>query len=313
MPLVRIVRRTYAAFAEDKAPRLAAVIAFSAIFSIAPLFVLTIAILGGLLGIEDGTNGRRVVEGHLLGLIRRSAGPEEARFVHELVTALFDRPRANVLARISAWIFFVAGSSGLFLALQDALNTVWRIEGTRGGWRAVVRVRLLSFAMVVLVFALTLATLVANAVLAYVARHLPQDIRSFAPPSAIGAASDLITVVALTVAFALVFKVLPDVQVRWRDVWVGAVVTAVLFALGEVLLSVYFATAGVASAYGAAGVVLAALLWSYYSALIFMFGAEFTKVYSGTAGLKLPSLVRDTVERPAGDDPRETPSTADIA
>jgi len=147
-------------------------------------------------------------------------------------------------------------------------------------------------------------TFVANAVIAFVTAHYLSRIPFAANPALISLVDQVVSVAVIAAVFATLFKVLPDVRIAWRDVWFGAVVTAILFVVGQVLISLYIAYGGVASAYGAAGSILVALIWIYYSALILLFGAEFTKVHAKSAELVVASTVRQTIDQSAGTDPR---------
>jgi membrane protein len=304
------LRATWLAFNEDKAQRLAAAIAYSTIFSLAPLFVLLIAFVGTLLNFH-GTGGQADAEQSLLAEIRKNAGPSAANAVRQLIEASFNKPRQSLVAQILAWIFLGAGASGLFAALQDSLNAVWHVESTKGGWRLMLRGRAAAFGMIVVVGFLLLVTFVANAAIAFVTAHFLSRIPFAANPVVIGAIDELFSLALITVIFALIFKILPDVNVAWRDVWFGAAVTAVLFVIGEALIALYIAYGGVASAYGAAGSILVALVWIYYSALILLFGAEFTKIHARTATLVVASAVRSTIDHPAGVDPRHPERSAE--
>jgi membrane protein len=297
------LRATWNAFNDDKAQRLAASIAYSTIFSLAPLLVLLIAVVGSILSVS-GSGGRASAEDQLLGHIQQSAGPAAANTVRQLITASFNKPRANLIAQILGWVFFAVGASGLFASLQDSLNAIWHVESAKGGWKYLVRSRLASFGMIVVVGFLLLVTFIANAAIAFVTTHFLSLIPFAANPFALSAVGQVVNVILVAAIFATIFKILPDVNLEWRDVWIGGAVTAVLFVVGEALISLYIDYGGVATAYGAAGSILVALLWIYYSALILLLGAEFTKVSAKKATLVVTSTVRHMSDRPAGVDPR---------
>ena len=304
MTNVEIAKRTFAAFNEDKVTRLAAAIAFSTIFSLAPLFIVLIAIVGGILGVT-GAHGHTRAENLLLSAVSKSAGPGTADSVRGLIAASFNKPRQGVIAQIVGWIAFVFAASGLFSALQDALNTVWQIEGTKGGIKFMVRARAASAAMVVVVGFLVLVTFAANAAIAFVTTHFLAAIPFGANPVVVSVIGEVLNFALIAAIFAMLFKILPDVHLSWSDVRLGAIFTAVLFLVGEALIAIYFARAGVASAYGAAGSLLVALLWIYYSAVILLLGAEFTKIVAHAPALSVESVVRRTSDLPAGADPRD--------
>jgi membrane protein len=300
---VTLTKRTFAAFNDDKAQRLAAAIAFSTIFAIAPLFVILIAVVGGILSL-DGSGGHTAAENSLIADIAKNAGPAAADTVRQLIDAGFNKPHQNRIAQVVGWIAFAFTASNLFASLQDALNVIWHVEATRGGWKQLIRSRIASFAMIVIVGALLLATFVANAAIAFVGTNVLEKIRFTDSTTILTLVEQAVSLVVTAVIFALLFKVLPDVRVAWRDVWIGASVTAVLFVFGEALISLYLAYGGVASAYGAAGSVLVALIWLYYSAMILLLGAEFTKVFAARAEVTVNGDVRQLTERAAGADPR---------
>lgn len=277
---IEAIRATWTAFNADKAPRLAAAIAYSTIFSIAPLFIVLVAIVGAVLDARGTSGGHASALAALLERVRASAGDQAARSVNAMIEASFDKPKSGLIAQLIGWVFFIIGASGLFAALQDALNAVWGVEGTRGGWKQLVRDRVASVGMIVVVGFLLLVTFVANAAISYVASHVLAALPVVGSPGVASALDQLVTLAVVAAIFALLFKVLPDVDVAWGDVWFGAAITSVLFVVGEFLIGIYIARAGVASAYGAAGAVLAALVWIYYSAMILLLGAEFTKIHA---------------------------------
>jgi membrane protein len=277
-------KETAAAWHADNAPRLAAAIAYSTIFAIAPLLIITIAIVGGLLGFTGSEHPHTAVENALLAQISHAAGPEAAQMVRGMVDASFGKPRQNVIAQVIGWITFIVGASSVFIALQDALNTVWHAKPPKHqNVLVIVRDRLVSLGMLLVIGFLLLMTFLVNVVIAYVsssfARVLP-----FANAGIIFAFVNwIVSILVITLLFGLIFKLLPDVDVRWKDAEIGAFFTALLFVLGQALIGIYIGKAGVASAYGAAGALLAILVWIYYSALILLLGAEFTKIYARRA------------------------------
>jgi len=301
--LISVTRQTFAAFNDDKAQRLAAAIAFSTIFAIAPLLVILIAVVGGILSL-DGAGGHTAAENSLIADIAKNAGASTADTVRQLIDAGFNKPHQNRLAQVLGWVAFAFTASNLFASLQDALNAIWHVEATRGGWKQMIRGRIAAFAMIVIVGALLLATFLANAAIAFVGTNIVERIPFTNSTTILTLVEQGVSLVVTAIVFALLFKVLPDVRVAWRDVWIGAGVTAVLFVFGEALISLYLAYGGIASAYGAAGSILVALIWLYYSAMILLLGAEFTKVFATRAELTVPASVRHLTERPAGADPR---------
>jgi membrane protein len=189
-------------------------------------------------------------------------------------------------------------ATGLFIELQDALNTIWRVEAKPGhGVLGFVRIRLLSFAMVVGIGFLLMVSLIVSAALAVATKYIGGFLPSVGIVSEIG--SNLVSFAVIMVLFAMIFKVLPDVKIAWRDVWIGAAVTSLLFTAGKFLLGWYLGRSTTITAYGAAGSVVLILLWVYYSAQILFFGAEITKVYATRFGVRpQPSLHAQWVSAP---------------
>jgi len=292
------LKATFTAFSQDKASRLAAAIAYSTIFSIAPLFIVLIAIAGPLLG------SHTKAENQLLAAISSTAGKSSADALRGIISSVFHKQRQGFIAQIIGWVMFLVGASGLFASLQGSLNSIWHVESAKGGWKHMLRDRGVSFGMILVVGFLLLVTFIANSAIAVVSAHFRSILPLAANPTLITIVGQVVILVVVAVIFALLFKVLPDVDIDWRDVWIGAGVTAVLFVVGENLISVYLAIGGVSSAYGAAGAILVALIWIYYSAMILLLGAEFTKVSAKKAALTVPSEVSQTAEHPAGTDPR---------
>jgi membrane protein len=306
--MLGLLKNVAIGFGRDKIMRLASSIAFAAIFSIAPLIIIIIGVAGWFLGINNGGHGHHLAESAILDQVNRAAGPGAADTVRQLVAAAFNKPRQSVIAQIVGWVTFALGAAALFGALQDSLNAIWQVEATKGGWKQMVRGRAASFLMILVVIFLLLGTFAANASIAFATTHFASQLGSAANAVVIGIANQAVTLVLLTIAFAAIYKVLPDVSIGWRDVWIGALVTALLFLVGEALIALYLSRAAVASAYGAAGSLLAMLLWIYYSSIVLLAGAEFTKVATGRVQTSAPSTVRKLTEQPAGIDPRSAPN-----
>ncbi len=304
MNALDVAKRSFAAFGEDKAQRLASSIAFSAIFSIAPLFIVLIAVLGAVVG------GHAAAQDRLIDAVRSSAGASAADTIRQIVASSFSKPRQGIIAQIVGWVTFIVGASNLFAALQDALNSIWGVEKTKGGWRQIVRDRVASSGMIVVVAFVLIVTFVANSAVTYATSHVGAGIPLLASPLALTAIATVSTFVVVTFVFALIFKILPDVDIPWRHAAFGGLVTAVLFTVGQTAIGFYFTHGGVTSAYGAAGSLLVALLWIYYSVIIMLFGAEVTKVTADKASLTATSSVRKASDRPAGSDPRAEPTSA---
>jgi membrane protein len=302
--MLGVLKSVAIGFGRDKIMRLASSIAFGAIFSIAPLLIVVIGVAGWLLGINNGGHGNHLAENAILDQVNRAAGPGAADTVRQMIAAAFNKPRQSVIAQIVGWVTFALGAAALFGALQDSLNSIWQIESTKGGWKQMVRGRTASFLMILVVIFLLLGTFAANASIAFATTHFSNPLGSVANAAVVATSNLVVTFILLTLAFAAIYKVLPDVSIGWRGVWIGALVTALLFLLGEALIALYLSRAAVASAYGAAGSLLAMLLWIYYSSIVLLVGAEFTKVAARRVRTFAPSTVRKLTEHPAGIDPR---------
>ena len=307
-----MLKETYTRWNVDKAPRLAAALSYTTIFAIAPVFIIVIAIVGYAIGVANGTgHGHSVVEQKLLDAVGTSAGPEAAATVRQMVAASFDKPQQSIAAQIAGWITLVLGAAGLFAALQDALNTIWHVEPPKVPlWRAV-RDRIASIGMLLAIGFLLLVTTAVNALIAYLSTYVVQALPFPGAGVLFTLLNWIVSIALITLLFALMFKYLPDAEIEWRDVWTGALVTAVLFVVGQSLIALYLGKAGVASAYGAAGSLLVILLWIYYSSMILLFGAEFTRVYAERHGSRIGSEPRDIDPNAKPDpDPKTQPAEA---
>ncbi len=276
--IFKLLRETFNEWNEDKAPRLAAALAYYTAFSLAPLLVVIISIAGLIYGKE-------AVQGQVQYQIQGAVGAQAAGAIQDML-ANFNHPSSGILATALGVVTLVLGAAGLFGQLQDALNTIWEVAPKPGqGILAMLRQRFLSFTMVLGVCFVLLVSLVLSAVVSalgnVIAVHIPQQ------ETVLQIVNIVISFGVITLLFAAIYKVLPDVKISWRDVWMGAAVTALLFTIGKFALGLYLGNSSVASGYGAAGSFVLLLLWIYYSAQILLFGAEFTQVYARTYGSKI--------------------------
>lgn len=255
---------------DDKAPRLAAALSYYTAFSLPPLLVALVGIAGLAFGAD--VVSERIVD-QVSGLI----GPESAQLLGDAISEA-RRTTGTGWALAIGLIVLVFGASGVFGQLQDALNTIWEVQPKAGGgvW-GMVQKRLLSFAAVLGAGFLLLVSLAVSAAIGALV-DLAGNIKRLAP--FLSVLDVIVSLLVITVLFALIFMYLPDVQIRWRDVWVGAFITAGLFVAGKFAIGLYLGTSDVGSAYGVAGSLIIILVWIYYSSLIVFFGAEFTQVWS---------------------------------
>jgi len=270
-----LIKETFSEWSKDKASRLAAALSYYTLFSIAPLLVIAVAVAGFVFG-------RTAASGQLIAEARDLLGPQGAQAIQTLMENA-GRTGAGVVATVVGVGTLLLGASGAFAQLQDALDTIWEVKPKAGrGWKGILRDRFLSFSLVLAIGFLLLVSLVVSAALAALGKFLAGALPfSSALMQGVNFA---ISFAATTFLFALIFKVLPDARIRWRDVWIGAAITALLFSVGRYLIGLYLGRSSVSSAYGAAGSLVALLVWVYYSAQILLLGAEFTQVYATRFG-----------------------------
>lgn len=279
----------------DDAPKMAAAIAFYALFSIAPLLVIVIAIAGLVYG-------EVAARGQVVGAIGGVIGPDAAKAV-EAIVANAGRPGSGgITATLVSLGMLLFGVSGAFVALQDALNKVWQVKPKPGiGLVRTVKNRALSFLLALGVGLLLLMALFASGVLAAIAGYFSDLMPGI--PLVWQVADFLLSLGMVTLLFAMVYQILPDVDIPWSDVWLGAGVTALLFTIGNLGIGLYLGRASVGSVYGAAGSLVVLLFWVYYSAQVVLYGAEFTQVYGAKYGSRarqgtgVPSTLEETEPR----------------
>ncbi|MHC5609540.1 MAG: YihY/virulence factor BrkB family protein [Nostoc sp.] len=271
----KLLQETFKEWSEDKASRLAAALAYYTIFSIAPLLIIVIAIAGAVFGEE-------AARGQIVGQIQGLVGPDGAALIQTAIQNA-NKPKTGAIASIISIAVLVLGATGLFTELQDSLNTIWKVKAKPGGGIInMIRLRFLSFAMVIGIGFLLLVSLVIStaltALVTYFSNILPGV--DFIWPIVNFVLSFSIT----TALFGLIFKVLPDVKITWNDVFIGSIITSFLFSIGRFLLGQYLGNGSFGSTYGAAGSLVVILAWVNYAAQILFFGAEFTQVYARRYG-----------------------------
>jgi membrane protein len=275
-----LLKQTFQEWLQDKVPQLGAALAYYTVFSLAPLVLVLLAIVGVIFRDDPAGAWNKITQQMSYFL-----DPSAVQVVQNIAQKA-SQPGKSTIATIIGVALAVFGASGVFGQLQDALNTIWGVKAkpAAGIW-GFLRSRFLSFAMVAGVCFLLLVSLAIEALLKgfshYVQSVLPGGI---VIALAVYLVFDFAVVVLL---FAMIFKFLPDVEIQWRDVWIGAVMTAIFFGLGKWLLGFYLGSGAAASAYGAASSLITLLLWVYYSSQILLFGAEFTQVYAAQAGREL--------------------------
>lgn len=286
-----LLRETYSEWSDDNASRLAAALSYFTMFSLGPLLLVVIALAGFVFG-EQATRGE------LAAQIEGTVGREAAQAVQTMIQAA-DKPAEGTVATIIAVATLLLGATGFFGSLQDALNTIWEVKPRPGlGILAMVKKRFLSFTMVLGVAFLMLVSLVVSAIVSAVVSYFASFLPQFLSGPLLRLVDFVLSFAVITLLFAMIYRILPDAEIRWRDVWLGAAFTSLLFVLGKIGLGIYFAQAAPGSAYGAAGSLVALMVWIFYSSQILFFGAEFTQVHARKYG---PGIV------PSKDAVRVTP------
>jgi len=295
MQLFHLCKEAVTSWSTDYAPSMGAALAYYTVFSIAPLLLIVISVAGLVFG-EEAARG--AIFEQLSGLM----GAEGATAIQGLLKSV-NKPAEGIIATVMGVVLLVLGATTVFRELQDALDRIWRAPARpQSGVVGMVRTRLLSFGLIMGIGFLLMVTLVLSAALAALGKWWAPIFGGWALVAqfvnfAFGFA-------LTTVGFALIYKIMPRAQVQWRDVWVGAAVTALLFTVGKHLIGLYIGRSSVASGFGAAGSLVIVLVWVYYSAQIFLLGAEFTWVYAHRFG----SLQGQA--RPGAPVTHESPATA---
>jgi membrane protein len=268
---IGLLEDTFKKWKAHNAPRMGASVAFYSLLSFAPLLILIAAVIALVFTKETAHKD-------LVDQARQMMGNRGADIVDSLL-ANAQKPSAGIVASVIAFLTLLFGASGVFIELRAALNTIWDAKPqTDAGWKGMLKDRLFSFGMVLSIGFLLLVSLILSTALAFIGTFFEQVVP--VPPAVLEAVNFVVSFAVISVLFALMFKFVPAAHIAWRDVLIGAIGTALLFTIGKFLLGLYLGKASVGSAYGAAGSLVAFIVWVYYSAQIFFFGAEFTRVYS---------------------------------
>lgn len=277
-----VLKEAFAGWWNDDVPRMGAALAFYTLFALAPILIVAIAVGGMAFGPE-------AVRGEIVGQIEGLVGRDGAQAVQGMLEGAA-RSSSSIPATIIGVITFFLGATGAFLELQADLDTIWRVKPrSRGNFlRDLLKQRMISFGLVLGFAFLLLTSLVVSAALAAVHTYMGNAF----PGVAVlwEAVNVVVSLGVITLLFAMIYKVLPDVKLAWVDVWVGALVTAALFTVGKFLIGLYLGTSSFASTYGAAGSVIVVLVWVYYSSQIILLGAEFTRAYVEQFGPRPPPV-----------------------
>lgn len=282
--MFQLIKAAALAWYNDNAMSMGAAIAYYSIFSIAPLLIVAIAIAGFFFGVE-------AAQGHIFAQARGMLGEEGALALQALVESA-SKPAEGFLATVIGLAVMVFGATGVFAELQGAMDRIWQIPAAKrqsGIWY-LIRQRVLTFGMVLGVAFLLLVSLIVSAFISAVETLWNPYLTG--PELLLQILNFAVSFLIIALLFAMIFKLLPRVAVAWGDVVIGAGVTALLFNVGKILIGLYIGKSGVVSGFGAAGTLVALLLWVYYSAQVFLLGAEFTWVYSRHCGSKSRSRGR---------------------
>lgn len=273
-----LLRQTIREWQEDRVPRMAAALSYYTALGLAPLLLVLIAMTGLFFGPE-------AAEGQIVDALSSELGPQMAEFLQTAVNNLNRNFSAGLVSAAVSLVALLVATTGLFVQMQTSLNEVWGIEDVDRSWRDLLKARLTSLGVLLMVGFLLIVSLVLSSLITAVSNQV--SIRILGVSSLIQIVSFGVGYGITVVLIALIYKALPDARVEWRDVWIGAAVTAFLFSIGRWAVGVYVNTAGPASIYGAAGSFVLILIWVYYSAQIILFGAEFTQVFARRYGSKI--------------------------
>jgi membrane protein len=272
----RLMKDAAIAWRDDYAPSMGAALAYYTTFSAAPLLLIVVSVAGLVFGQE-------AARGEIFNQLRGLIGEQGAIAMQGLLQSV-NKPAEGALATVIGVVVLLVGSTTVFAELQDSLDRIWRapVRDRSGGLWSLLRARVLSFGMILGIGFLLMVSLVVSAALSALGRWWAPMFGGW--ELLLQGVNLLVSFVLITVIFALIYKIMPRVRVAWRDVWVGASATALLFSIGKSLIGLYIGHSGVTSGFGAAGSLVVVLLWVYYSAQIFLLGAEFTWVYAHSHG-----------------------------
>ena len=273
------IKEVFSDFSEDRVLKYSASLSYYTVFSIAPILIIIISVSGIFFG-------REAVQGQIFSQINGMVGNEAAAQIQDMIGKTH-RSGNNFLASVVSVIILVVGATGIFAEIQDSINSIWGLKSKpKRGFIKIILNRVISFSLIISLGFILMVSLVLNAFIAAVSERLAQVF----PGSGVyfvTIVDQLLSFIVISFLFAVIFKVLPDAKIKWRDVSKGAIVTGLLFILGRYAISLYVAKSEVASVYGAAGSIIILMVWVYYTAVILYFGAEFTKVYSIKYGSKI--------------------------
>jgi membrane protein len=275
----RLLKESFTGFSDDKVVKMSGSLAYFTVFSIGPMLIVIIFL-------ADLFYGREAVEGTVYGQIKGFVGSDAAAQIQEIIKNASLSGKSRVTATIG-FITLLIGATTVFAEIQDSINTIWNLKTkTEKGFLKMLLNRLLSFSIVVSMAFILLVSLIVNGIMEALGNRLLHMFPHVAVVL-IYIVNLLLTFGVITLLFAIIFKVLPDARIRWKDIWTGALVTAALFMIGKFGITLYISKSNIGTTYGTAGSLVVLLLWIYYSAIILYFGAEFTKAYAATYGHRI--------------------------
>lgn len=277
--ILNFIKKVILEFFDDNVLKYSASLSYYTVFSLAPMLIIIISICGMLFG-------REAVQGQVYAQIKDLVGSQAALQIQDTIKNIHLTQNTPVATTISV-IILVIGGTGIFGEIQDSLNRIWGLKiKTKKAWWRLILSRLLSFSLIISLGFVLMVSLLLNALIAIVANRLNKLILGFEKVF-IPVIDNLLTFLITILMFAVIFKVLPDAKIKWKDVIVGAFITAILFTLGKIGIGFYLGSSDLATVYGAAGSVVIIMIWAYYSSMILYLGAEFTKVYATQYGGKI--------------------------
>jgi membrane protein len=301
----KVLVATFSGFINDNGLKLSASLAYYTVFSLAPLLILVISLAGLFWGNDAAAN-------RLYPQIAQIVGPPAALQIQEMLKNLAFSGKTGMAVVIGV-VTLLVGASSIFVEIQDSLNMIWRVKAKpKKGWLKMLQNRFLSFSLIVSLGFLLLVSLVLNFLMDALSDRLVHFL-PYITNLLIKGINLGVTLIVISTLFAIIFKVLPDVKIRWKDVRSGAIFTALLFMLGQYAIGIYLQYEAQSSAYGAAGSIILILLWIYYTAAILYIGAEFTQVYAEAVGCKIEpadyavAVIQTEVEREVSTLPAQNP------
>ena len=273
------LKQVFTEFAEDNILKYSASLAYYTVFSLAPVLIVIISICGVLFGKE-------AIQGHIYGQIKGLVGNDAAVQIQETIKNIHLTGH-NIFATIISIIVLLIGATGIFGEVQDSLNKIWglRIKTKKTWWKLIIN-RLLSFSLILCIGFVMMVSLLLNALVSAFGTFLARYFSEFSV-ILVQLTDNVLTFIVTTFLFSLMFKVLPDAKIKWKDVLIGGLITSVFFTLGKLTIGYYLGSSNIASVYGAAGSIMIIMVWVYYSSIILYLGAEFTKVYAKLHGGKI--------------------------